>query len=387
MFSRLPGDTSLTYTQHSSIKQLVRMAFEKINQAAVDSVIQVTSSLSKVAATDPSSEFDGIRAAENFLWKKIQGLGGSSTAQGVYQPSADGSGYIQKRIHEMLLGIALITEAYEIATLEKQYTNMAHLTKKEIKEKKDDLLSQAVFKSGPEGVDPDSWAHAKREACGSFAVFACFGVAGWFSVFTNRRRYHSADVYSIMTLADQRFKAFRLNDPDEETVIDSTHPLTTGAWKYMNSYILELIDSCGFKESQPDWDEMQDKWIEALNPTKIAELILLDVYSEISQPNPCISRGGQFALSVKLEANQEDSRHWVLKKLREALPGVVARDSDAYAAPPPAPPHGTQPPGGDGDSDDESVEEATEDLMKQLTCNQEPSRSRLIDDEAEEDDD
>lgn len=394
MFSRLPGENIPHYSNNTSIKMLIRAALTRVNQAVVDSLSQITTTFAPVEATNTPSQLAGIRAAEIFLCKKIQGYGGTAPSTGAYQSGSDGLGFLLKRIHEMLLGVALVTESWHISNIEEGYKGPnGEMSKKNIKKVKEDLLSHAVFRKGPpDGTLSHDWLMAKREAYAAFAIFASFGTAGWFTVMNNYRKYNQSDIYGIMTLADQRLKTFKVNDPSETPVIDSTHPLVIGAWKYLNGHLLKLIDSCGFTSNHPDWNAMQHKWAVGLDPTTIAELVLLDVYSEVSNPDPCTSRAGGYSVPIRLDPTESDSQFQIATKLKKALPsGLVNHGTAAFPPPPPMNEVPPAPPGDEegnlvgDDSEDVSMEEVSIALINHMA--ETAAVEDFIDDEAEESDD
>jgi len=185
-------------------------------------------------------------------------------------------------------------------------------------------------------------------------------------------------------------------------VIDSSHPLVTGAWKYLNGHLVKLIDSCGFNSSSPNWKSMQEKWIEALEPSVLAELIILDVYSEVSNPDPCVSRGGRWAMNILLDPSESDSRYQVLRKLQADLPEGLVRPKDTFPPPPlavgDAPPpvlNDGNPPESHGDNDSSDNQEDQEaqlsdvgqELLDHLTKKNDNPFVDVEAEEADEDDD
>ena len=134
MFLRRDGDTASIYTENASFKSLMRGAIERINQCAVDAVIQVSTEFAPEKPTnDNPTQLDGIRSAGSFLWRKIQGNGGTTEGKGTFQPSDEGLGFLVKRIHEMLLGLALTFESNTILQKEKEYGMQPGISNADVK--------------------------------------------------------------------------------------------------------------------------------------------------------------------------------------------------------------------------------------------------------------
>ena len=334
MLVRRDGDVSDTYSENSSLRSLIRGAMERINQCAKDSVVQVTSKFAPdTPPQDQSDSLAGIRSAGSFLWRRIQGLGGSSQTKGTAPLSPDGLGFLLKRIHEMLLGLALVFESHTIITKETECGLKKGISHADLKRLKAELSGDCIFRSGPPGVTSKAWTTARREAYASLAVFAAFGVAGWFTIMANWRRYHLADIYGIMTLAHQKTSILVSS---EDNSLDTSHPLRCGSWKYLNGHIIRLIHSCNFHTPNPNWFAMQKSWVEALEPATVAELLLLDIYTEVPFPKPSISRSGRATQLVKIDDIGQRNREWLQKSIGGAFP-EMARPPNSIPYPPPPP--------------------------------------------------
>ena len=291
MLLRKDGDTSNTYSTNKSLASLTKYALDRINQCAKEAVVLVTGKFKP----DPTQNhepgvLEGIKSAGNFLWKKIEGSGGVNSSKGLAPTSSDGLGFLLKRMHEMLLGLALVFESHTIMEKEKEYGFKAGITAADLKRLSKELSGDAIFSKGPVGADRKVWQNARREAYASLAVFALFGVAGWFTIMSNWRRYSMADIYGLMTLAEQKVSLLMTA---EDNTLDTSHPLSSAAWKYLNGLIIHLIHSCKLTSPNPNWYTMQQLWADALEPSVISELLLVYIYNEIPFPKPSVSRFGQ----------------------------------------------------------------------------------------------
>ena len=336
MLLRKDGDTSNTYSTNKSLASLTKNALERINQCAKEAVVLVTGKFKP----DPTQNhepgvLEGIKSAGNFLWKKIEGSGGVNSSKGLASTSSDGLGFLLKRMHEMLLGLALVFESHTIMEKEKEYGFKAGITAADLKRLSKELSGDAIFSKGPVGADKKVWQNARREAYASLAVFALFGVAGWFTIMSNWRRYSMADIYGLMTLAEQKVSLLMTA---EENTLDTSHPLSSAAWKYLNGHIIRLIHSCKFTSPNPNWFTMQELWAEALEPTIISELLLVDIYNEIPYPKPSISRSGRATLPVQIDSFGARNREWLQKSIAVAFPEMSAPpNSIRFPPPPPVP--------------------------------------------------
>ncbi|KNZ56433.1 hypothetical protein VP01_2404g7 [Puccinia sorghi] len=178
---------------------------------------------------------EGIKSAGSFLWRRIQGLSGFALQKGQSSANSDGLGFLLKRIHEMLLGIALVIESQTILSKEAQFhkEQSGAINNTDLKRFKWENLGDFIFCKGPPGVPTKVCKTARCGAYASLAMFSAFGVAGWFSQMTNWLRYLLSDIYGIITLSH---KKYTIPIQAEDNTLDSSHPLRSGTWKYLNSH-------------------------------------------------------------------------------------------------------------------------------------------------------
>ncbi|KAA1070046.1 hypothetical protein PGT21_000652 [Puccinia graminis f. sp. tritici] len=268
-------------------KSLISAAFNRVSQLTRDSVAAISVNIKppKEDPKAPKTDLDGLRSAGKFLHNRIEALGGSTPSsgkKGQVKASEEGIAFLQKRIFEMLLGIALCIECNELFKKEKEYERLPGLTQEEIKAKKADLQSVAVFRAGPGTLSAVDWSIARKEAYAALSIFLTFGVAGWFSSFTNHRKYNLADCYGLLTLCDQRVEQLKKIPADG---IETTHPLVSGGWKYLNGFLLAVLNASKIPTADSaQWRLMSKKWAETLTPAQIGELVLADVFAEVAQP-------------------------------------------------------------------------------------------------------
>ncbi|KNZ61260.1 hypothetical protein VP01_142g20 [Puccinia sorghi] len=142
---------------------------------------------------------EGIKSSGSFLWRRIQGLGGSALQKGHSLANSDGLGFLLKHIHKMLLGIALVIESRTILSKEAQFQKDQHgsINHTDLKRLKRENLGDCIFCKGPPGVPTKVWTTERGEAYASLAIFAAFAAAGWFSIMKNWKQYLLSDIYGI----------------------------------------------------------------------------------------------------------------------------------------------------------------------------------------------
>jgi hypothetical protein len=277
------------YTELGPFPVPLRHVFARVNQAVIDAVSLASMSVTDhKAAYRPDDELKPCRDAADYLAFKINGLGPAAGGQGQVKSSSEGLFFLIKRIHHIFLALSLCFEATAVLKKETDFARLPDMTLPIMLSKKKELMKSAFFRVGPKNMEAAHWSIMKREAYASLAAFMLYGVTGLWSVFVNYRKYNAADTYGLMTLAERRAKAV-LEREDAE--VESAHPLVSGGWSYLNSFIIDLIIRTDFTEN-PDWEACKNMWMEEITPSKIARLVLADVYLEIRNPGASLAAMG-----------------------------------------------------------------------------------------------
>ncbi|KNZ49996.1 hypothetical protein VP01_4654g3 [Puccinia sorghi] len=145
----------------------------------------------------------------------------------------------------------------------------------------------------------------------------------------------------------------------------------SGAWKHLNGHIIRLIHSSEFWSPNPNWFSMQQKWVDALEPATIAELILVDIYSKVPFPNPSISQSGRPKQHIKLDNTGDQNGEWLQKSISSAFPEMgLSQGTIQY--PPDAPSgSGSHPQGhqdGQDNNNEEELDRTAMEMERQLTA-------------------
>ncbi|PLW27354.1 hypothetical protein PCANC_22701 [Puccinia coronata f. sp. avenae] len=289
LFNLLRTNSSPLYAELGAFPVPLRHTFAKVNQAVIDSVSLASMSVKDhTPSTRPDDELKSCRDAADYLAFKINGLGPSAGAQGQVKASSEGLFFLVKRIHHIFLALSLCFEATAILRKETEFSRLPDMSLPIIISMKKELMKDAFFRVGPKNMQAASWSIMKREAYASLAAFMLYGVTGLWSVLTNYRKFNAADTYGLMTLAEKRAKAV-LEREDAE--LESAHPLVSGGWSYLNSFIINLIIKTDFTEN-PDWDACKKAWMQEITPEAIARLVLADVYLEIRSPGASLAAIG-----------------------------------------------------------------------------------------------
>jgi hypothetical protein len=289
LFNVLRTNSAPLYTELGPFPVPLRHVFAKVNQAVIDSVSLASMSVANhTPSTRPDDELKSCRDAADYLAFKINGLGPSAGGQGQVKASSEGLFFLIKRIHHIFLALSLCFEATAILKKETDFAKLPAMTLPVMLGMKKELLKDAFFRVGPKNMSAPDWSVMKREAYASLAAFMLYGVTGLWSVFVNYRKFNAADTYGLMTLAEKRAKAI-LEREDAE--VESAHPLVSGGWSYLNSFIIDLIIRTDFTE-KPDWEACKNTWLQEITPATIARLVLADVYLEIRNPGASLAAMG-----------------------------------------------------------------------------------------------
>jgi hypothetical protein len=174
----------------------------------------------------------------------------------------------------------------------------------------------------------------KKEAYASLVVFMLYGVAGWWTMLTNYRKFNSADIYGLMTLAQRRAKVLlesknSSNIESASSKIESSHPILCGSWGYLNSYIIRLILRTDFNSARPSWESSMKAWNNDLNPAHISRLVT-DVHLEIRTPGISMMPAGGAAPPVTLGSKGlGKTMDNLIKMLNETLnPGEIQKEEE-----------------------------------------------------------
>ncbi|PLW42810.1 hypothetical protein PCANC_07984 [Puccinia coronata f. sp. avenae] len=289
LFNLLRTNSSPLYTELGPFPVPLRHVFAKVNQAVIDSVSLASMSVTNhTPSTRPDDELKSCRDAADYLAFKINGLGPSAGGQGQVKSSSEGLFFLIKRIHHIFLALSLCFEATAILKKETDFSKLPAMTLPVMLGMKKELMKDAFFRVGPKNMSAHNWSIMKREAYASLATFMLYGVTGLWSVFVNYRKFNAADTYGLMTLAEKRAKAI-LEREDAE--VESAHPLVSGGWSYLNSFIIDLIIRTDFT-AKPDWEACKNTWLQEITPSTIARLVLADVYLEIRNPGASLAAMG-----------------------------------------------------------------------------------------------
>ncbi|PLW41347.1 hypothetical protein PCASD_08867 [Puccinia coronata f. sp. avenae] len=289
LFNLLRTNSSPLYTELGPFPVPLRHVFAKVNQAVIDSVSLASMSVTNhTPSTRPDDELKSCRDAADYLAFKINGLGPSAGGQGQVKSSSEGLFFLIKRIHHIFLALSLCFEATAIIKKETNFSKLPAMTLPVMLGMKKELMKDAFFWVGPKNMSAHNWSIMKREAYASLATFMLYGVTGLWSVFVNYRKFNAADTYGLMTLAEKRAKAI-LEREDAE--VESAHPLVSGGWSYLNSFIIDLIIRTDFT-AKPDWEACKNTWLQEITPSTIARLVLADVYLEIRNPGASLAAMG-----------------------------------------------------------------------------------------------
>ncbi|PLW40236.1 hypothetical protein PCASD_08571 [Puccinia coronata f. sp. avenae] len=289
LFNLLRTNSSPLYTELGPFPVPLRHVFAKVNQAVIDSVSLASMSVTNhTPSTRPDDELKSCRDAADYLAFKINGLGLSAGGQGQVKSSSEGLFFLIKRIHHIFLALSLCFEATAILKKETDFSKLPAMTLPVMLGMKKELMKDAFFRVGPKNMSAHNWSIMKHEAYASLATFMLYGVTGLWLVFVNYRKFNAADTYGLMTLAEKRAKAI-LEREDAE--VESAHPLVSGGWSYLNSFIIDLIIRTDFT-AKPDWEACKNTWLQEITPSTIARLVLADVYLEIRNPGASLAAMG-----------------------------------------------------------------------------------------------
>ncbi|KAI7954300.1 hypothetical protein MJO28_006847 [Puccinia striiformis f. sp. tritici] len=323
MFARDDNDATPDYSTHNNRTAQIQGAWDRVNQLIKDSVAAVSEDIGPGRQRDGElDELDAVRNAEQFLHQRIQGLGGSNTKDSS-KDTTEGLGFLTKRIFQMFLGLALVYEASTLDTKEIEYSETPGVTRKQLADKKKELYTTAIVKHGPGGLSPHEWSVARREAYGALSVFVAFGAAGWFSCFSNNRKYSHCDCYRLLTIGYERMKALRSLSTED---IHTNHPVSCGSWKYLNGYILTILSKAKLtnKPSNIDWFGITEKVSQSLERRQLGDVVLSDVYAELAQPRCSITNSGNAAPHPTLDSETKDSKSSLITLLKASVPQLIS---------------------------------------------------------------
>ncbi|PLW39911.1 hypothetical protein PCANC_14249 [Puccinia coronata f. sp. avenae] len=348
-------NSNLAYVPTGSHSLLLKYGLSRINQALIDSIGQASLSVQpKQLPSHAPSELKFCRDAAEFLSFRINGLGPAVGGQGQRkETSTEGLHFLMKKIHQLLLALSLCYEAAWVARREKEIVERnSDLPADQLTLLKTNLSKTNVYSSGTSGMKSGRWTVMKKEAFSSLVVFLLYGVAGWWTMFTNYRKMNYSDIYGMMTIAKMKAKAMLETEPG--TDLESSHPLLSGAWSYLNSYIIQLILNTNYNSPSPDWENCLKTWTDDLSTTHVSRLLVADVFSELRTPGTSMTPSGTPAPPVQPDTSTLDKTMTeVIKMIEDTLnPDIqktTGEDKAAEEAQQKA--IGGQKGGGDGEED------------------------------------
>jgi hypothetical protein len=350
MFTRADKDNTITYTAHKYRQKQVTTAFTRLDQIIRDAISAVGSQADPPTNTSTNgTRLEGVRKASCFIFQKVSSYGGAhDVKKEAKKPKNLGSNedplsdFILRRIHEMLLALAMANETMEIDRMEQEYKHAGNLSGNAVKALKAELNSNAIFRHGPPDTAKATWALTRRTSYASLAGFMCYGVAGWLLSQTNNRKYTMADTYGLLTLGDQRVRALKEFTPTPT----HPHPLTCGSWRRLNCHIYKVLHQSNIKRgNSADWFAASERWHVEFSPAKVGELVLADILEEVQSPTYSITSQGGPALHPVLPVSANETHDGLLKLLEHQLPNLLKHSE--YEAP------NGQDPAGD---EDEGIE-------------------------------
>ncbi|PLW41829.1 hypothetical protein PCASD_05563 [Puccinia coronata f. sp. avenae] len=335
LFASCRTGSTEAYTDTEQVENLVGLGYTWVNQCVCDAILIVSDSIVPVVTgvhEHAVPELEGIRNAGEFINQKLNSFPSTAGRKGTREATNFGIHYILRRAYEALLGLALMYEASIVKEMEDALDEDPAITGAELKLKKKALGQTALFRSGPslprsktvsatsehkdkEKMVGTKWTNRKQCAYASLAVFLVYGVAGWFVLLTNYRKYSMADIYGLMTLANLsalerlRKKADAQKMAADDSIenmpqIDTSSPHTSGAWQHTNCLIMYAILTPDFTRSKKfhDWNKTSDSWAKGLVAHDLAEAILADVYRELMDPGASLMPNLQAAPEVCLSS-------------------------------------------------------------------------------------
>ncbi|PLW10571.1 hypothetical protein PCANC_19722 [Puccinia coronata f. sp. avenae] len=314
-------NSNLAYVPNGSLSLLLKYGISRINQALIDSIGQSSLAVKpKQLPSHPPSELKFCRDASEFLSFRINSLGPAVGGQGQRkETSTEGLHFLMKKIHQLLLALSLCYEAAWIARREKEIMERnSDLPTDQLTLLKANISKVNVYCSGTSGIKSAKWTVMKKEAFSSLVVFLLYGVAGWWTMFTNYRKMNYSDIYGMMTIAKMKAKAMLETEPG--TDLESSHPLLSGAWSYLNSYIIKLILNTNYNSPSPDWENCLKSWTDDLSTTHVSRLLVADVLTELRTPGISMTPSGTPAPPVQPDTSTLDKTMTeVIKMIEDTL--------------------------------------------------------------------